>query len=276
MSTSIDQSFVKQFEAEVHLVYQRMGSKLRNTIRTSNNVIGYTDTFQKVGKGTAGIKSRHGNVPIMNLLHTPVEVTLADYYAGEYVDKLDELKIKHDERAVAARSGAAALGRKTDEIILTAMDATANPYNVTADTWASTEVSKPIALMEGLGKGDVPMGDDDAFSVVSWQAWGDLMAMPQFSSQDYVGEDALPFNGVMAKRWMGLLWFPHAGLILDGSGDVKQFAYHRTSCGHSIGQEVSADITWQGEKQAHLVVYSMSMGAKLIDDGGCIENIYNL
>jgi len=35
---SVDTAFVKQFEREVHSAYQRMGSKLRNTVRTSSNV----------------------------------------------------------------------------------------------------------------------------------------------------------------------------------------------------------------------------------------------
>ncbi|MBT5752999.1 MAG: hypothetical protein HOI33_09890, partial [Rhodospirillaceae bacterium] len=67
MSTSVDQSFVKQFEAEVHQAYQRMGSKLRNTVRTKGNVKGSSTTFQKVGKGTASTKARHGKVPVMNI-----------------------------------------------------------------------------------------------------------------------------------------------------------------------------------------------------------------
>jgi hypothetical protein len=273
MSMSIDQSFVKQFESEVHLVYQRMGSKLRGTIRTKNNVVGLSTTFQKIGKGTAGTKTRHGNVPIMNLNHTPVECILSDHYAGEYVDKLDELKINHDERAAAATSGAAALGRKTDDLITAAMDATTNPASIaTAAVWA--DVSVPISLMEAMGKADVPMGDDQLYSVVCWQAWGDLMVFPQFSSQDYVGEDSLPFNGVMAKRWLGMLWFPFSGLP-TAVGDTKQYCYHSAAVGHAIGQDVQADITWNGEKQAHLVVYSMSQGAKLIDDTGVIETVYD-
>jgi hypothetical protein len=52
MSVSIDQAFVKQFESEVHQAYQRMGSKLRNTIRTKNGIKGSSTTFQKVGKDT--------------------------------------------------------------------------------------------------------------------------------------------------------------------------------------------------------------------------------
>jgi hypothetical protein len=53
----------------------------------------------------------------MNLDHQPVTCTLADYYAGDYVDKLDELKTNIDERGVIAQSGANALGRKSDDLI---------------------------------------------------------------------------------------------------------------------------------------------------------------
>ena len=54
MATQISNAFIKQFEAEVHMAYQRMGSKLRNTVRQSNNVTGNQARFQKVGKGAAG------------------------------------------------------------------------------------------------------------------------------------------------------------------------------------------------------------------------------
>ena len=48
MANTIDQAFIKQFETDVHLAYQRMGSKLRNTIR-STNVSGNVARFQKIG-----------------------------------------------------------------------------------------------------------------------------------------------------------------------------------------------------------------------------------
>jgi hypothetical protein len=47
LSTSIDQAFIKQFEEEVHQAYQRMGSKLRNTVRVKNSVRGSSTVFQK-------------------------------------------------------------------------------------------------------------------------------------------------------------------------------------------------------------------------------------
>lgn len=79
MATSIDQAFIKQFEREVHEAYQRQGSKLKNTVRSITNVNGSSAVFQKVGTGTASTKSTHGMVPVMNLDHTNIEVTLSDY-----------------------------------------------------------------------------------------------------------------------------------------------------------------------------------------------------
>src|SRR5690606_5801024 len=104
-----------------HEAYQRQGSKLRNTVRTIGNVRGASTTFQKVGKGSASTKSTHGMVPVMNLAHSNVECTLQDFYAGDWVDKLDELKVQHNERQVIASAGANALGRKSDELIINAL-----------------------------------------------------------------------------------------------------------------------------------------------------------
>ncbi len=121
---SIDQAFVKQFGEEVHQAFQRMGSKLRNTVRVKNSVRGSSTVFQKVGKGSAATKARNAMVPVMNIDHEPVECQLLDFYAGDWIDQLDELKLNIDERQVLANAGAFALGRKTDELIISALDQT--------------------------------------------------------------------------------------------------------------------------------------------------------
>src|SRR3546814_4917763 len=106
------------------LAYQRQGSLLRATVRSKNNVKGASTTFQKIGKGVASTKARHGKVTPMNVDHTPVECILQDFYAGDYVDKLDEAKVNHDERMVIANAGAWGLGRKTDEMVIAQADKT--------------------------------------------------------------------------------------------------------------------------------------------------------
>jgi len=267
MSTSVDTAFIKQFEREVHTAYQRKGSKFRGTIRTVNNVNGSTADFQKVGKGTASTKDRHGLVPVMNAEHSVVTVTLTDYYAGDWVDKLDELKINIDERQVVSEAGAFALGRQTDTLIKTALDTATNETAV--GTTGMTE-AKFLAAMSALGDRDVSIDDGNMFLFVGWQEWTELMQIDTFSSADFVPANELPFagKGIFAKNWFGVMVMPHSIITPDGSDHTTNYMYHRSAIGHAIGADVTSDVTWHGDRAAHFVNHMMSQGAVLIDDDG--------
>lgn len=262
---SIDVAFTKQFESEVHLAYQRMGSKLLNTVRRKTNVVGKSTTFQIIGKGIAGTKTRGGQVPILNLIHTNVECILVDRYGGEYIDKLDELKIEHDERSAVTQSIAAALGRASDA------DITAITDTFTGATTAAGALTKPKVeeAYEFLGNGDVP-DDGQRYLCVSPRGWTDLMNLTEFASLDFVPESDLPFPkvGFSAKQWFSFNVFSFSGLSIDGSSIRQCVAYHKSAIGHASGQDVQMDFTWQGKEQSHLAVGSMSMNAVLIDDLG--------
>lgn len=266
MSTSISTAFIRQFESDVHVAYQRMGTKLRSTIRRKVQVSGEDVRFQKYAKGSASTKSRHGDVPLMNVAHTTVDCSLTDHYASEYIDELDLLKTNIDERGLAAQAGAAALGRKTDELITTAMDTTTS---VVAHGSADMTLAKVHSAFETLGGNDVP-DDGQRFWVLGYAQWSALMDITQFASADYIGGDDLPWNGATAKRFHSFLMFPFSGLDV-ASSIRKTFAYHTTAMGHGIGKDVSQDITWDGRKQAHLVVNKMSQGCVLVDANGIIE-----
>jgi hypothetical protein len=227
-------------------------------------VVGKSTTFQKIGKGIAGTKTRGGQVPILNLVHTNVECVLSDRYGGEFIDKLDELKIEHDERGAVTTSIAGALGRASDA------DITAITDTFTQATTAVGVVDQPKVeeAYEYMGNNDVP-DDGQRFLAVAPQGWTDLMGLAPFASLDYVPESDLPFPkvGFSAKQWFSFHIFSFSGLSIP-AGVRQNVAYHKTAVGHASGQDVEMDITWQGKEQAHLAVGSMSMNACLIDDIG--------
>ncbi len=268
MSTTISNAFVKQFEREVHESYQRMGSKLRNTVRTVNNVKGSSTTFQKVGKGVATTKSTHGMVPVMNLDHTSVECTLSDYYAGDWIDRLDELKVNIDERQVIANAGAYALGRKSDELIINALDSSTT--NIVSANNTGITRDKVLEAFETLGDTDIP-DDGQRFAVVGWKQWSELLKINEFANSDYIGSDELPWQGTQAKEWLGTTWIPHSGLPIDAGGVRSCFWFHKTAIGHASGSDVQTDITWHGDRAAHFVNNMMSQGATLIDENGIVK-----
>lgn len=271
MSTSITTAFVTQFERDVHDAFQRQGTKLLNTVRTKMNVEGSSTTFQRVGKGTATTKARHGAITPMNQDHTAIPCTLADFYAGDWVDKLDELKINIDERGVVARGGAYALGRKVDDQILTSMDATTQ----TAVTWTVTSAAAVrnslLEMVTALNTNDVP-DDGDRYAVLTPQAWAHAATVEEWASADYVSLEDRPFaTRMQMKEWMGVKWMTHTGCPGIGTATAKVFAYHKTAVGYGSGQGIVSDITWHGDRAAHFVNNMMSGGACLIEDNGVIE-----
>jgi hypothetical protein len=268
MATSITNAFITQFEAEVHMAYQRMGSKLKNLTRTVNGVNGNTVKFQKVAKGSANTKARHAEVVAMDLAHSNVSATLTDYYAADYVDKLDELKVNIDERQVVAQSAAYALGRKTDEVIRDVMDAgTAFANNVNSDASTAMSLVKAKNMMETFNGNDVP-DDGQRYWVVGPKQWSDLLGIDQFTRLEYVGQDELPFKGGMtAKRWLGFLWFVHSGLSKPSS-DRYTLAFHKSSVGLGVGSDVKTEVNYIPEKVSHLITSMLSLGAVEIDSTG--------
>ncbi len=250
------------------MAYQRMGSKLRNTIR-STNVSGSTARFQKIGTGSASTKSRNGNVTPMELVHTNVEVSMSDFYAAEYIDKLDELKTNINERQAVAQSAAAALGRKTDELIIAAMDAGANATQI-HDTGSALAKADLLSLFETMGTADVPE-DGQRYLAMSPAGYADLFQINEFASSDFVGPQNLPFAGGMTmKEFLGFKIFSTSA-VAGG----KNFAYHTSAVGIGINSDVQTEVNYVAEKVSHLATSMMSMGAVAIDDNGIYEVLDN-
>ena len=229
-------------------------------------VVGGATVFQRVGTAAAQTKGRHAMVPVTGLEHSAIEVPLVDFYVGEWIDKLDELKTNIDERQVLPNPGAFALGRKTDELIIDALSSATQTAG--AGTNGLTK-AKVLQAFEQLGTNDVP-DDGQRFAVIGWRQWSDLLDLQEFASAEFVGDDQLPWRGMQAKRWLGTTWLPHSGLPL-ADGVRSCFWYHKSAVGHAIGQEVTSDVTWHGDRAAHFVANSMSQGAGLIDAAGVIK-----
>lgn len=285
MSTSIDTSFITSYEAKVHEVFQRQGSYLKDSVRLKDNVVGSTAVFQKIGKGTATTKARHGTITPMNQTHTAPSVTLADFYAGDWVDKLDEAKTNINERDAIASGGAMALGRKVDDQITTVLDTTTESTITLTVTSKATILATAVEFAEAAWANDVP-NDGQVYAVVTSRYWSQLMLLDQFQNADYVGADGQAFTQGPSigkgrwKDWMGIKWKMQTGLPGATTGTAKCFIYHKTAVGYAMAasagniasnEAVGADITWHGDRAAHFVNHMMSGNAVMIDTTGVIE-----
>ena len=285
MSTSIDTAFITSYEAKVHEVFQRKGSHLLQAVRHKTDVVGSTAVFQKIGKGVATTKSRHGTITPMNQTHTAPSCTLADFYAGDWVDKLDEAKTNINERDVIASGGAMALGRKIDDQLTTILDTTSEAVITLTVTSKATIHATFVEFCEAVWDNDVP-NDGEVYAAITPRAWSQLSLIDAFAKSEFVGFDGLPYKQGPAvgmgkwKDWNGLKWTMHTGLPGKGTATAKCFAWHKMAVGYASAKSagniagnagVSADITWHGDRAAHFVNHMMSGQAVLIDGTGVIE-----
>lgn len=289
MSTSIDTAFITSYEAKVHEVFQRRGSYLKDAVFHKTDVVGSTASFHKIGTGTATTKARHGTITPMNQTHTAPTCTLVDFYAGDWVDRLDEAKTNMNERDAIASGGAMALGRKVDSQITTVLDSTTQGTVTLTITSKAAILATAIQFAEAAWENDVP-NDGEVYCVVTPRYWSQLMLLEQFSNADYVSTDGQTFkSGPMAgkgrwKDWNGIKWKMQTGLPGAGTATAKCFIWHKTAVGYASAkaagniasnEAVSADITWHGDRAAHFVNHMMSGQAVLIDDTGVIEGNLN-
>ena len=151
-------------------------------------------------------------------------------------------------------------------MIIASLAETTNVAGVGTDGLTKAKV---LEAFEMLGDKDVP-DDGQRFAVIGWKQWSELLELPEFTDADFVGAEELPWRGTQAKHWLGTLWMPHSGLDLD-AGVRRCFWFHRSAIGHAIGQEVTTDVTWHGDRAAHFISNSMSQGAALIDADGVVE-----
>jgi hypothetical protein len=285
MSTSITAAFIADYNADVHQVFQREGSMLRPAVYTKDNIVGSTAYFEKLGTGTATTKSRHGEITPMNATHTQPSCTLVDFYAGDWVDLLDEAKTNINARMAYARAGAYALGRKVDAQIIAKMaaDVTNNLTNFVITTSGTVQAGL-ISIGEGLDAVDVP-NDGMRFCALTPRAYAQAMTVNSFASADFVGGNGLPFTtGAPGHRkfrsWMGINFCMHTGLTGVGTSGASCYAWHKSSVGYASGKHagnvasndsVAADITWHGDRASNFVNHMMSGEAVTIDATGLVE-----
>jgi len=271
MVSTITTAFIEEYNAEVHLKFRQMGSRLTNMTR-KGTVIGSTVHFQVFGTLVAQTKVRNAMHTFQDPTHTRVDVTMADFYVPTLVDDLDLLKINIDEKASHATAQVAALGKKADSVIMTAMRAGANAVDL-GDVTKPFNYNMAMGVVSQFNVAEVP-DDGQRYCALHPYAWAQLLQVPEFVQLDWVGPDQLPFKGGMqAKNWLGVTFMPLNNVFFS-TGDALaanvagNIAWHRSVVGHGVNKEIDTQWDYENTYSAWSCVSAMSLGTGVIEDTG--------
>ena len=278
-NSTITNSFVIEFGKEVHTVFQDAGQKLANVVRTVRGVKAKEYVFQIYGKGEATDKSRHSNVPYMNVDHNTVTCKLYSKYAAEPVDDIDMLQQNYDEKRQLAKTSAMALGRAADKMILTEAykttyiidaryDGTA--AGLGADTGMTLEKAK--GLRAHFARNFIFDGGGRNMVLCTADAFNDLCGIDAFSRSNYIDDKEKPFKMAQleGKRWMGFDWYTWDSLGGTSTLDYN-IAFNENCLGHCIGLPPTTLIERLPKEDGWQVMSKMFMGAVLIDGLGVVK-----
>jgi hypothetical protein len=268
MASTIDVAFIEEYNADVHLTYRQMGSRLQNMTR-KGTVQAKSVYFQLFGTLAAQSKTRNAEHTFIDPTHTKVKADMTDYYVPTLIDDLDLLKLNIDEKRSHAAAHAAALGKKTDEVLITAMEAGANSTDA-GDASAAWDFDTAMSVVTKFSVNEVP-DDGQRFCAMHPYAWAQFLKVSEFANADYIGQDSLPFKGGMtAKQWMGVTWFPLPNIAhgVAATNVATNLMWHRSAVGHGVNAEINTIWDYENTRSAWSCVSSMSLGAKVIEDTG--------
>jgi hypothetical protein len=273
MAVSLSTNFVTLFDAEVKQAYQAQ-QQLMGTCRSRTGVVGSTVQFPKIGKGVAGIRIPQTDVTPLNVAHTNVSATLADFAAPEYTDIFDQTHVNYEERNELVQVVAGAIGRRADQIKLDALAASSTSLTVSNDiggTDSNLNVAKIRESKRLMDGNNVPASD--RFFLMSADGLANLLSETEISSSDFNTVKAL-VNG-QVDTFLGFKFImmgdrDEGGLAIDGSSDRTTFAWHKDALGYAESMAQGTEINYVAEKTSWLVTGKLSAGATAIDDEGIV------
>ena len=280
MSTQITTAFVEQYSSNVSMLAQQMGSKLRGAVDVET-IRGKNAFFDQIGATAAVVRStRHGATPQIDTPHSRRSVSLADYEWADLIDDLDKVRMLTDPTSNYAKAAAAAMNRSIDDVIITALNASADtgvaggtavalPSSskfATSDQSDGLTVAKLLQSKYFLDNGNVDPSIKRYF-VCGPKQIQDLLNTTEVKSSDYNTVKALAQGSI--NSFLGFEFIMSTRLNMDGThtDDRLCFAFTQDAVKLAIGADVKAKITERDDKSyATQVYYSMALGATRMEE----------
>ena len=274
MSKNLSAVAVIEFDSMVKHAYQGMG-QLKNAVTVRNNVVGDQYKFRRMGKGLANQKSTSDLVTPMDVGHEFKVATLSNWNAPEYTDIFDAAEVNFDEKQELANTIAGALGRRSDQLVIDAMDASTPLTSAIPEGGTNLTMEKVIAAQVALRDQGVP--SSELFAVIEANGLGGLLNDEKATSSDYQSIKALvsgEINTLCGFQFIVIETRTEGGLTV-ATDIVDSWFFQRPAVGLAIGIDMKTEVNWIPERTAWLTNGMLKAGSVVRDEGGLVKVQYD-
>jgi len=272
MAVGISNAFVQLFDAEVKQAYQASRA-LAGLTRERTNVEGNQVKFPKIGKGTATVRVPQTDVTPLNVTYSQVTASMSDYIAAEYSDIFSQQKVNFDERRELVQVVGAAIGRRMDQLVLDALNASSTSLTVATTVGGAgtnMNIEKLIEAKKLLDANNVP--SEGRCMIIHANNLAGMLGETEITSADFASVKALVQGEVdtfLGVKFVTIGDRDEGGLPKPSTRTC--FAFHRDAIGMGIGMNQKSEINYVPEKTSFLVSSMFSAGAVAIDDEGIVK-----
>lgn len=265
--------YQRDFEANLRSLSQQRGSKLRQyTIERNAPDMHLWDRIgsMSVSARTAGGATADTAVTLTRRRSKP-----SDFEVSNLVDPTNIAQAARDPRSDVLREHANAIGRKFDDIIITAaLGSTEDEAGAATGFPAGQGVGGAAqafdfnfitSVNEKFWSNNVPQDEEKVF-VIRPNGAKKLLQLTQATSSDYVMAQALNARGIV-ENWLGYTWIVSTLLPNVAGLQYYYLAMTKRAVGLHVTKDVWSRVTESSEKSFAWRIYSaFAAGATRIED----------
>lgn len=268
-ASSFPNWFIDKYRDDVIHAYQQKMSKLRETITVVSAEGAKSVRFNFMGAlGRPQDKARHGDIPVVEPVHSVKTVTPEPKYLGIYVSPDDEIRTNLDARQRSVEALAATLAREIDYNVFDNLDANAPAASATIPATGLANTKPLLDINEALSKSEVPM--DQRYLVIPPKFMYNAMTVTELTSTDYVTMKAIMEGGigsVLQTKWLVSNLLPSNGATAANAGK-KAYAYGKESIGLAVTREPQIRIDWDTRKGEWFISGKLFIGSLILQPDG--------
>ena len=268
-----DLSAVEQveFDALVKAEYRSGGFLLREGVRRKENVVGSSVQFRRVGEVISVPTGFAVAVTGQDPGFTPEVANLVKFTTPVEVDIVEDLFVNFDTVMESAGLIAQAMGRRSDQITIDAIDLGATTAgNVVVDGGTNLNYTKYTRIIEFFEDNGVPLGE--RWVAMSANNFRSLLSQTEFVSTFYTQNRVLDKG--MIREYLGINVVVVPAMTEGGlpkAGDIRDvLAWHKQSTGFAVGANFRTEVNYIPQTTSWLANGIFSAGSVVIDPRGTL------
>jgi hypothetical protein len=268
-----DLSAVEQieFDAIVKAEYRSRGFLLREAVRRKENVVGSSVQFRLVGEVISVPTGFSQSVTGQDPGFTPKTADLIKYTTPVVVDTVEDLFVNFDTVMESAALIAQAMGRRSDQITINAVNAGAvTAGNIIAPGGTNLDYAKYTQIIEFFEDNGVPLGE--RWVAMSANNFRSMLRQQEFTSTFYTENRVLDKGMIRDYLGMNVVVIPtmtEGGLVK--AGNIRNvLAWHKMSTGFAVGANFRTEVNYLPKETSWLANGIFSAGSVVIDPRGTL------